>query len=68
MMFFKKNVLGEETKMSSISRLAALIKEDVNNEESSIISLYGKLLNGWYKLVVWFGIPFMVYILMSRFY
>ncbi|PWW30201.1 hypothetical protein DFO73_10383 [Cytobacillus oceanisediminis] len=54
--------------MSSISRLAALIKEDVNNEESSIISLYGKLLNGWYKLVVWFGIPFMVYILMSRFY
>ncbi|MBT2690235.1 hypothetical protein J7I93_18860 [Bacillus sp. ISL-47] len=54
--------------MSSISRLAVLIKDDVNNDESSIISLFESLLNGWYKLVVWFGIPFMVYILVSWFF
>ncbi|GLB61165.1 hypothetical protein [Cytobacillus sp. NCCP-133] len=51
--------------MTSISRLAALIKEDVNNEESLIVDLFSNLLNGWYKLVVWFGVPFLIYILMS---
>lgn len=53
--------------MTSISRLAAIIKEDVNSEDSSIINLYSKLLNGWYKLVIWFGVPFMAYVLMAWF-
>lgn len=51
--------------MSSISRLALIIKEDVNREESSIINFYSNLLNVWYKLVIWFGIPFLLYLLIT---
>ncbi|MBX9972671.1 hypothetical protein LIT38_18515 [Bacillus sp. CMF12] len=51
--------------MSSISRLALIIKEDVNREESSIINLYSNLLNAWFKLVIWFGIPFLLYLLIT---
>ncbi|RBP89144.1 hypothetical protein DFO70_112181 [Cytobacillus firmus] len=51
--------------MSSISRLALIIKEDVNREESSIINLYSNLLNTWFKLVIWFGIPFLLYLLIT---
>ena len=51
--------------MSSISRLALLIKEDVNRDESSIVNLYSNLLNDWFKLVIWFGIPFLLYLLVT---
>ncbi|WP_157452477.1 hypothetical protein [Bacillus sp. J33] len=51
--------------MTSISKLAALIKEDVNSEESLIVNLYSNLLNGLYKLIVWFGVPFLIFILVS---
>ncbi|WP_436372485.1 hypothetical protein [Cytobacillus sp. BC1816] len=51
--------------MSSISRLALIIKEDVNREESFIINLYSNLLNAWFKLVIWFGIPFLLYLLIT---
>ncbi|KAF0826116.1 hypothetical protein ACOSZF_01830 [Cytobacillus firmus] len=51
--------------MSSISRLAQLIKEDVNRDESSIVNLYSNLLNAWFKLVIWFGIPFLLYLLVT---
>ncbi|WP_160169268.1 hypothetical protein [Cytobacillus firmus] len=51
--------------MSSISRLALLIKDDVNREESSILNLYSNLLDAWFKLVIWFGIPFLLYLLVT---
>ncbi len=51
--------------MSSIFRLALLIKEDVNRDESSIVNLYSNLLNAWFKLVIWFGIPFLLYLLVT---
>ncbi|USK37585.1 hypothetical protein LIS77_16830 [Cytobacillus firmus] len=51
--------------MSSIFRLALLIKEDVNRDESSIVNLYSNLLNAWFKLVKWFGIPFLLYLLVT---
>ena len=51
--------------MSSISRLALVIKEDVNRDESSIINLYSNLLNALFKLVIWFGIPFLLYLLIT---
>ncbi|MBN8200126.1 MULTISPECIES: hypothetical protein [Bacillaceae] len=51
--------------MSSISRLVLIIKEDVNREESSIINLYSNLLNALFKLVIWFGIPFLLYLLIT---
>ncbi|MCS0790388.1 hypothetical protein NX021_19800 [Cytobacillus firmus] len=51
--------------MSSISRLALIIKEDVNREESSILNFYSNLLNAWFKLVIWFGIPFLLYLLIT---
>ncbi|KAF0818644.1 MULTISPECIES: hypothetical protein [unclassified Cytobacillus] len=51
--------------MSSISRLVLLIKEDVNSEKSSLINLYSNLLNAWFKVIIWFGIPFLLYLLVT---
>ncbi|MFO1444752.1 hypothetical protein KDN24_16400 [Bacillus sp. Bva_UNVM-123] len=49
--------------MNSISRLAAAFKEDVNNEESMFVQYIYKMLNNMFKLIILFGIPFVIYLL-----
>ncbi|WP_170289620.1 hypothetical protein [Cytobacillus depressus] len=47
----------------SISRLAAAFLEDVNDEDSVIINFFQRILNGMYKMILLFGIPYMAYLL-----
>ena len=47
----------------SISRLAAAIKEDVNNEDSIIINSYGLVLKGMFKIILFLGVPYIAYLL-----
>ncbi|MBS4190894.1 hypothetical protein KHA94_11940 [Bacillus sp. FJAT-49705] len=51
--------------MTKLSSLAAVISEDLNKEESLIIQFYGQFLNGLYKVVLWFGIPYIVFLLIQ---
>ncbi|MEH7389854.1 hypothetical protein [Bacillus sp. JJ1474] len=47
----------------SISRFAAVIKEDVNNEESIIIKSYSQVLKVMFKIILFLGVPYIAYLL-----
>lgn len=51
--------------MTSISRAIAEVKEDLNNEESKILVVFSRFLNGLFKLSLGIGIPLLVYLVMQ---
>lgn len=51
--------------MSRLSTLTAAIKVDVNNDESIIINYFYRLLRNMFTLIKWFGIPFILYLVLQ---
>jgi len=51
--------------MNNLLKIAVAIKEDVNKEESIIISQYSKCLTNIINIILWFGIPFLIYIILQ---
>jgi len=51
--------------MNNLLKIAVAIKEDVNKEESIIISQYSKCLTNIFNIILWFGIPFFIYIILQ---
>jgi hypothetical protein len=54
----------EEKTMNSLSKITEVLKEDVNSEESLIAEGMNCLLNGWFKLILFLGIPYLGYLLL----
>lgn len=53
--------------MTSLSKITEVIKEDVNSEESLIAEGMNWMLNGWFKLILFLGIPYLGYLLLVSF-
>jgi hypothetical protein len=51
--------------MERLGNLAAMFVEDVNKEDSMIIELFGTFVNFLFKILLWAGIPFLVYVLLE---
>lgn len=51
--------------MTSIFRLVTEIKEDLNSEESMILVVFSRFLNGLFKVSLGVGIPLLVYLIMQ---
>ncbi|MFC0415287.1 hypothetical protein ACFFHH_07425 [Cytobacillus solani] len=51
--------------MTSISRAIAEVKEDLNKEESMILVVFSRFLNGLFKVSLGVGIPLLVYLVLQ---
>lgn len=51
--------------MTIISRTIAEVKEDLNNEESTILEVLSTFLNGLFKISLGIGIPLLIYLIMQ---
>lgn len=51
--------------MVNMAKFAERFVEDVNNEESMIIELFGTIVNFLFKSLLWAGTPFVVYVLLE---
>lgn len=51
--------------MNKLSTLIVAIKEDVNNEKSIILHQFYQLLKNMFILILWFGIPFTIYLILQ---
>lgn len=51
--------------MTKVANFIEFIKTDVNKEESMILSIFDKLLKINFKLILLFGIPFIIYVVMK---
>jgi hypothetical protein len=51
--------------MEKIAQMVEIIVDDVNNEESTILLSFEKILHGLFKIILFAGIPFLIYIFMS---
>lgn len=48
--------------MLKIHSIVKTIMEDVNKEDSSILSIYTKITDTLFNLIKWAGIPFIIYL------
>ena len=51
--------------MTKVANIIEILKNDVNKEESMILSTFNKLLKINFKLILLFGIPFILYVVMK---
>lgn len=51
--------------MERLGILAAIFVEDVNKEDSMVIELFGTIVNSLFKILLWAGIPFLVFVLLE---
>ncbi|WLR56734.1 hypothetical protein LC048_07590 [Mesobacillus subterraneus] len=51
--------------MQRLGILAAMFVEDVNNEDSVVVELYGNIVNNLFKVFQLVGIPFLIYVLLE---
>jgi hypothetical protein len=60
--YFLKMTVGVND-MKRIQLAAQAVIDDVNSEDSAIIQAFGKGTNLLFKVIVWSGIPFLIWIL-----
>jgi hypothetical protein len=51
--------------MTKVANIIEFIKSDVNKEESMILSIFQKMLQMNFKLILFFGIPLLIYVVMK---
>ncbi|WP_313800480.1 hypothetical protein [Cytobacillus sp.] len=51
--------------MTTISRALTEVKEDLNKEESKILMVFNRFLNGLFKVSLGIGLPLLVYLIMQ---
>ena len=51
--------------MTKVANIIEFIKIDVNKEESMILSIFQKMLQMNFKLILLFGIPLLIYVVMK---
>lgn len=51
--------------MTKVANIIEFIKSDVNKEESMILSIFQKMLQMNFKLILLFGIPLLIYVVMK---
>lgn len=51
--------------MTKVANIIEFIKNDVNKEESMILSIFQKMLQINFKLILLFGIPLLIYVVMK---
>ncbi|WP_226676882.1 hypothetical protein [Mesobacillus jeotgali] len=51
--------------MQRLGILAEMFVEDVNNEDSVVVELFGTIVNFLFKVFQLAGIPFLVYVLLE---
>ncbi|MBP2241226.1 hypothetical protein J2Z40_001788 [Cytobacillus eiseniae] len=49
--------------MTSILSLITTVKEDLNKEDSNILHIFNRFLNGVFSLTILFGFPMMIYLI-----
>lgn len=51
--------------MTTISRAIAEVKVDLNKEESMILMVFNRFLNGLFKVSLGIGLPLLVYLIIQ---
>ena len=51
--------------MTKVANIIEILKNDVNKEESMILSIFQKMLQINFKLILLFGIPLLIYVVMK---
>jgi hypothetical protein len=51
--------------MTKVANIIGFIRNDVNKEESMILSIFQKMLQINFKLILLFGIPLLIYVVMK---
>lgn len=58
-------MIWREIEMTKVATIIETIINDVNKEESVILSIFHKMLQMNFKLIVFLGIPFLIYVIMK---
>lgn len=51
--------------MVKIRQMFEIIMEDINNEGSIVLFAYEKMLHILFKIILYLGIPFLIYIILT---
>ena len=51
--------------MTKVANIIEIFKNDVNKEESMILSIFHNMLQINFQLILLFGIPFLIYVVMK---